>query len=154
MAHQDAITTGAEMVRNAFPDLTFVPDVVTSDGEYVTGRWTLTGTNTRNDGSVGYTAHRAAGHDAGQEIFRAVDGMVVEVWHQEDIPSMPTQLGLEPPPAIMRLAAERQRMAVPQGTAANKQTMTPALPANKERRARARRPTARRMRRRASGCWS
>ena len=28
------------------PDLAFTPDVVTSDGEFVTGRWTMTGTNT------------------------------------------------------------------------------------------------------------
>lgn len=28
------------------PDLRFVPDLVVSDGEYVAGRWTMTGTNT------------------------------------------------------------------------------------------------------------
>ena len=36
----------ADMIRRAFPDLKFVCDVVTSDGEFVTGRWTMTGTNT------------------------------------------------------------------------------------------------------------
>ena len=36
----------AQMVRRAFPDLRFVPDLVVSDGEYVVGRWTMTGTNT------------------------------------------------------------------------------------------------------------
>jgi hypothetical protein len=41
----------------------------------------------------------------GQEIFRARDGKLAEVWHQEDVPGMLRQLGLEPPPAIMRLAA-------------------------------------------------
>lgn len=43
----------------------------------------------------------------GQEIFRAEDGKLAESWHQEDIPGMLRQLGLEPPPAIMRLAARR-----------------------------------------------
>jgi hypothetical protein len=43
----------------------------------------------------------------GQEIFRAHDGKFTEVWHQEDAPGMLRQLGLEPPPAIMRLAARR-----------------------------------------------
>ena len=43
----------------------------------------------------------------GQEIFRAHDGKLAEVWHQEDAPGMLRQLGLEPPPAIMRLAARR-----------------------------------------------
>jgi hypothetical protein len=45
----------------------------------------------------------------GQEIFRARDGKLAEVWHQEDAPGMLRQLGLEPPPAIMRLAARRYR---------------------------------------------
>jgi hypothetical protein len=43
----------------------------------------------------------------GQEIFRAHDGKLAEIWHQEDVPGMLRQLGLEPPPAIMRLAARR-----------------------------------------------
>ena len=43
----------------------------------------------------------------GQEIFRARDGKLAEVWHQEDASGMLRQLGLEPPPAIMRLAARR-----------------------------------------------
>jgi predicted ester cyclase len=36
----------AQMVRRAFPELRFVPDLVVSDGEYVAGRWTMTDTNT------------------------------------------------------------------------------------------------------------
>jgi hypothetical protein len=41
----------------------------------------------------------------GQEVFRAENGLFVEVWHQEDLPTMLAQLGLQPPPLIMRLAA-------------------------------------------------
>jgi hypothetical protein len=41
----------------------------------------------------------------GQEVFRARRGRFVEVWHQEDLPTSLTQLGLQPPPAVMRLAA-------------------------------------------------
>jgi hypothetical protein len=43
----------------------------------------------------------------GQEIFRSQGGKFTEVWHCEDVPGMLSQLGLEPPPAIMRLAARR-----------------------------------------------
>jgi hypothetical protein len=43
----------------------------------------------------------------GQEIFLVRDGKLAEVWHQEDALGMLRQLGLEPPPAIMRLAARR-----------------------------------------------
>jgi len=93
------------MVRRAFPDLRFTADVVISDGEFVSGRWTMTGTNT---GVFDLYRLPPTGRPVtmtGQEIFRARDGKVAEVWHQEDAPGMLRQLGLEPPPAIMRLAA-------------------------------------------------
>ncbi len=34
------------MVRRAFPDLRFTADVVVAEGQFVAGRWTMTGTNT------------------------------------------------------------------------------------------------------------
>jgi hypothetical protein len=40
----------------------------------------------------------------GHERLELLDA---EVWHQEDAPGMLRQLGLEPPTAIMRLAARR-----------------------------------------------
>ncbi len=43
----------------------------------------------------------------GQERFRVGDGKLTEVWHQEDVPGMLTQLGLEPPVLMLRLAAKR-----------------------------------------------
>jgi len=39
--------------------------------------------------------------------FRAENGKFTESWHQEDVPGMLRQLGLEPPPVMMRLAARR-----------------------------------------------
>lgn len=101
--HDWAVTT----VRNAFPDLRFTADVVVSDGEYVTGRWTMTGTNTGVFELFGLPPTGRPVVMTGQEIFRAVDGRFVEVWHQEDAPGMLSQLGLEPPPIMMRLAARR-----------------------------------------------
>lgn len=50
---------------------------------------------------------RKLGTMTGQEIFRADGRKLAEVWHQEDAPGMLRQLGLEPPPAIMRFAARR-----------------------------------------------
>jgi predicted ester cyclase len=94
------------MVRNAFPDAKFDPDLVLSDGEYVTGRWAMTGTNT---GVLDLFNLPPTGRPivmTGQEIFRVADGRFAEVWHQEDIPGMLAQLGLEPPPAMVRLAAK------------------------------------------------
>jgi hypothetical protein len=45
------------------------------------------------------------GHDWAVAMVRRA--FLAEVWHQEDAPGMLRQLGLEPPPAIMRLAARR-----------------------------------------------
>ena len=93
------------MVRAAFPDLAFTADVVTSDGEFVAGRWTMTGTNTGTMELFGIPPTGRPVTMTGQEIFRAGGGLFTEVWHQEDIGGMLSDLGLQPPPAIMRLAA-------------------------------------------------
>ena len=95
------------MVRQAFPDLEFTPDVVVCDGQRVAGRWTMTGTNTGVFDLFGLPPTGRPVTMTGQEIFHARDGKFTEVWHQEDAPGMLRQLGLEPPPVIMRLAARR-----------------------------------------------
>jgi len=101
--HDWAVT----MVRKAFPDAAFTPDVVVSDGDYVTGRWTMTGTNTGTFDLFGLPPTGRPVIMTGQEIFRYGDGRFVEVWHQEDSPGMLGQLGLDPPAFMMRLAAKR-----------------------------------------------
>jgi predicted ester cyclase len=95
------------MVRKAFPDLSFTADVVMSDGQFVAGRWTMTGTNTGTFDLFGLPPTGRPVTMTGQEIFRAEGGKLAESWHQEDVPGMLQQLGLEPPPAIMWLAARR-----------------------------------------------
>jgi predicted ester cyclase len=95
----------AQMVRRAFPDLRFVPDLVVSDGEFVAGRWTMTGTNTGTIDLFGLPPTGRPVTMTGQEVFRAEGKQFVEVWHQEDLPGMLAQLGLQPPPVLMRLAA-------------------------------------------------
>jgi predicted ester cyclase len=95
------------MVRRAFPDLRFHADVVVADGDFVAGRWTMTGTNTGTFDLFGLPPTGRPVTMTGQEIFRVQDGKFAEVWHQEDAPGMLRQLGLEPPPAIMRIAARR-----------------------------------------------
>jgi len=97
----------AKAIRKAFPDLEFTIDLIISDGEYVVGRWTMTGTHT---GVIDFMNLPPTGRPVtmtGQEIYRAEGGTFVELWHQEDVPSMLSQLGLDPPPAIARMAAKR-----------------------------------------------
>jgi predicted ester cyclase len=95
------------MVRRAFPDQRYRADVVISDGQFVAGRWTMTGTNTGTFDLFGLPPTGRPVTMTGQEIFRAEGGKLAEVWHQEDGPGLLRQLGLEPPPLIMRLAARR-----------------------------------------------
>ncbi len=97
----------AAMIRRAFPDLRFVADLVLSDGEYVIGRWTMTGTNTGPFELFGLSPTGRPVTMTGQEIFRFDGSQFAEVWHQEDVPTMLTQLGLQPPPIVMRLGARQ-----------------------------------------------
>ena len=97
----------ANMVRTAFPDLRFELDIAFSNGEYVTGRWTMTGTNTGPFEMFGLPPTGRPVTMTGQEIFRVRDGKFVEVWHQEDVPTMLSNLALDPPPFVMRMAAKR-----------------------------------------------
>ena len=96
----------ARMVRTAFPDPAFTPDVVTSDGEYVAGRWTMSATNTGPIELFGMPPTGRPVTMTGQEIFRFA-GASSPRWHQEDVGGMLNALGLEPPPFMMRLAARR-----------------------------------------------
>ena len=43
----------------------------------------------------------------GQEIFRFDGEQFVEAWHQEDVPGMLEQLGLQRPLIVIRLAARQ-----------------------------------------------
>jgi predicted ester cyclase len=117
----------AKMVRKAFPDARFEADVVVSDGDYVIGRWTMTATNTGRFDLFDLPPTGRPVTMTGQEIFRARDGRFVEIWHQEDVGGMLNQLGLEPPPFIMRLAAKRSARKYRRQQVTSKQT-APADP--------------------------
>src|SRR4051812_18173153 len=97
----------AGQIRTAFPDCRFTRDVGFESGDLVTGRWTMTGTHT---GPIEFLGIPPTGRPvtmSGQEIFRARDGKLAEVWHAEDIGTMMRALDLEPPAMILRLAARR-----------------------------------------------
>ena len=98
----------AAQIRKAFPDMHFSLDVVFADDQYVTGRWTMTATNTGPFDLFGIPPTGRPIAMGGQEIFKVRDGRLAEVWHCEDTPSMLQQLRLGPPPAfIMRASARR-----------------------------------------------
>jgi predicted ester cyclase len=97
----------AQGVRTAFPDLVFNLDVAFEHDDLVTGRWTMTGTHTGPLEMLGLPPTGRPVEMSGQEIFRARDGAFVEVWHLEDIGALMRGLELEPPPAMLKLAARR-----------------------------------------------
>lgn len=97
----------ARVIRDAFPDAAFTVDVVFANGDLVTGRWTMTGTNTGVFALFGLPPTGRPVTMSGQEIFRVRDGRIVEVWHAEDTGAMLSQLGLDPPQGMMRMAAKR-----------------------------------------------
>jgi predicted ester cyclase len=97
----------AQQIRTAFPDCRFTRDVAFESGDLVTGRWTMTGTHTGTLEFLGIPPTGRPVTMSGQEIFRAVDGRFVEVWHAEDVGAMMQALDLEPPLMILRMAAKR-----------------------------------------------
>jgi predicted ester cyclase len=101
----------AQQIRAAFPDCRFIRDVAFESGDgitgHVTGRWTMTGTHTGTLEMLGIPPTGRPVTMTGQEIFRAVEGRFVEVWHAEDIGTMMRALDLEPPRMILRMAAKR-----------------------------------------------
>ena len=97
----------AQAVRKAFPDLQFTLDVAFEQADLVTGRWTMSGTHTGTLDLLGIPATNRPVSMSGQEIFRARDGVFVEVWHLEDVGQMLRALELEPPKLMLRLAARR-----------------------------------------------
>ena len=68
--------------RAAFPDLRFEVDILLGEDDFVAARWTASGTHTGSWGGVAPTGRTAT--FSGVNIFRFVDGKVVEIWNHRD----------------------------------------------------------------------
>lgn len=79
--------------RAAFPDLRMRVDLVLAEGDLVAARWTTEGTNTGAWGGHEPTGKRAV--FSGVNIFRFVEGKVVELWNHRDDLGLMQQLGAE-----------------------------------------------------------
>jgi steroid delta-isomerase-like uncharacterized protein len=82
------------MYRSAFPNMTMVVDFITSDGEWVTTKWTASGTH-----SGELMGMPATGKDVtvtGIEVDRVVGGQIVEGWGVFDALGMLQQMGAVP----------------------------------------------------------
>jgi predicted ester cyclase len=106
-AGRDGDLWAARQVRTAFPDLVFTLDVAFEHDNLVTGRWTMRGTHTGPLDLLGLPPTGRPVEMSGQEVFRADGGRFVEVWHLEDTGALMRALDLEPPKAMLRMAARR-----------------------------------------------
>lgn len=82
--------------RVAFPDLKMDVDLVLADGDYVTVRWTATGTNT--GAAMGIPATGKSVKTTGTTIFRFENGAIAEEWTAAHALGLMRQLGLLPSP--------------------------------------------------------
>lgn len=82
----------ADDFRGAFPDLRVTVDLVVGDGDFVVGRWTVTGTHTGTWGGLEPTGRRITFSAA--NIFRFEDGKVAEIWNHRDDLGLQEQLGV------------------------------------------------------------
>ena len=81
----------ADDFRAAFPDLRVTVDLVFGEGDFVLGRWTATGTHSRQWGGVQPTGRSVTFSAA--NIFRFENGKVVEIWNHRDDLGLQEQLG-------------------------------------------------------------
>jgi len=91
---REAFREQVKMYRSAFPNMTMVVDLITSDGEWVTTKWTASGTHTGE-----LMGMPATGKDVtvtGIEVDRIVGGGIVEGYGVFDALGMLQQMGAVP----------------------------------------------------------
>ena len=85
------------MLHSGFPDFQgTIEDLFAAEGDKVVLRFTFRGTHQGEFMGVGPTGKQVT--MPGIDIFRIVDGKIVELWGQEDMLSMMQQLGAIPEP--------------------------------------------------------
>jgi predicted SnoaL-like aldol condensation-catalyzing enzyme len=82
-------------LRGGFPDIQFKVDDIFGDGDLVGVRWTSRQTHTLTYMGVPPTGKTL--HYTGYEVFRVVDGKVVEFWLIVNAMGVLSELGLAPP---------------------------------------------------------
>ena len=91
---REAFRDQVKMYRSAFPNMTMVVDLITSDGDWTTTKWTASGTHTGE-----LMGMPATGKDVtvtGIEVDRIVNGKIVEGYGVFDALGMLQQMGAVP----------------------------------------------------------
>lgn len=78
--------------RRGFPDMTEDLEDTIAEGDKVVGRFRMRGTHTGPFFGIAPTGRRV--EMTGIDIYRVVDGRIVEMWYEEDAIGMMRQLGV------------------------------------------------------------
>jgi predicted ester cyclase len=97
--------------RQAFPDLSFTPEVLVAENDLVAVLWHAGGTNTGAGNGLPATGRRVDGR--GMTLWRIVDGRIQEEWSEFGQRALLKQLGLVPgaPPELRTPAPRRAERA-------------------------------------------
>ena len=88
----------AQWFRTVFSEFVFTIDFMVSEGDRLVGRWSGQGTHAGD--FLGIAATGKVIHLTGFDALRIAHGLVVEVWHQEDMVGLLRQMGVPGLPAI------------------------------------------------------
>jgi steroid delta-isomerase-like uncharacterized protein len=95
------------MMHRAFaPE--FTPDALVAEGDLVVGRWTMRGIHRGPFMGIPPTGRPIV--MTGVDVFRIVDGQMVEIWHYEDTLGLLKQLGAGVAARALELALTPVRM--------------------------------------------
>ncbi len=100
----DAFKKHVHNLRNAFPDLHVKIEDISTSGDKVYMRWTVTGTN--KGPFQGSGATNKSGTTPGMSINRIQNGKIVETWMSYDVLGLLQQLGLVPTASASAPSAE------------------------------------------------
>jgi predicted ester cyclase len=90
----EELTVAFGRLHAAFPDLHIALDDVIAAGDRVAARWTATGTH--RGVLAGIPATDRAVRWGGIDVYRLVEGMIVEWWRNDDFIGLLHQLGRDP----------------------------------------------------------
>ena len=97
---REGFARAIEAFRAAFPDLHCAVDLLLAEGDFVTLRWTMRGT--QHGPFLGITPTGRQATWTGINISRITDGEVVEAWNNMDMFGLLQQLNGAPAPAATR----------------------------------------------------
>jgi predicted ester cyclase len=92
-----ALRESFQRFRSTFADLHISLEEMVAEGDLVAARWTATGTHTGDLAGIAATGNTVRW--SGTDLYRLVDGTIVEWWRNDDFVGLLHQLGRDLIPA-------------------------------------------------------